>query len=91
MPWYDGPTVLDPPWTASPPRVPSPTSPLRLPLQDVYRFDARRILAGRIESGTLKIGDTLRFQPGDKTARVASFERWRGQRLSRREGIGRRY
>jgi bifunctional enzyme CysN/CysC len=77
MPWYDGPTVLDALDSFVAPR-PESDRPLRLPLQDVYRFDARRILAGRIESGTLRVGDTLRFQPGDKTARVASFENWHG-------------
>ena len=50
--------------------------PLRLPIQDVYRFDARRILAGRIESGTLRVGDELLFSPFNKTATVASIERW---------------
>ena len=50
--------------------------PLRLPVQDVYRFDARRIVAGRIESGTLRVGDELVFSPFNKTAVVASIERW---------------
>ena len=77
MPWYTGPTVIDALDGFAAPR-PDAALPLRFPLQDVYRFDDRRILAGRIESGTLKVGDTLRFQPGDKTARVASFENWHG-------------
>ena len=38
--------------------VPQPATwphlPLRLPIQDVYKFDDRRILAGRIESGRLQ-------------------------------------
>jgi len=50
--------------------------PLRFPIQDVYRMDTRRILAGRIESGTIKIGDQLLFSPHNKTARVATIERW---------------
>ena len=32
---------------------------LRFPVQDVYKFDDRRIIAGRIESGHLSKGDTL--------------------------------
>jgi len=38
--------------------------------------DNRRIFAGRIESGTIRIGDQLVFSPHNKTARVATIERW---------------
>ena len=50
--------------------------PLRLPIQDVYKFDDRRILAGRIASGRLKVGDRILFSPSNKTARVRSIEAW---------------
>ena len=50
--------------------------PLRLCVQDVYRFDDRRIIAGRIESGTLRVGDQLVFSPANKTSTVASIEAW---------------
>jgi bifunctional enzyme CysN/CysC len=50
--------------------------PLRFPIQDVYRMDKRRILTGRIESGTIRVGDQLVFSPHNKTARVATIERW---------------
>ena len=39
-------------------------------------MDKRRILAGRIESGTIRVGDQLVFSPHNKTARVATIERW---------------
>jgi bifunctional enzyme CysN/CysC len=75
MPWCKGPTLLQtldeleaPPSTAD--------QPLRFPVQDVYRMENRRILAGRIESGTLRVGDELLFSPHHKTARVATIERW---------------
>jgi bifunctional enzyme CysN/CysC len=48
--------------------------PLRFPVQDVYKFDGRRIIAGRVESGRLKVGDTLIFSPGNAEAKVASIE-----------------
>ncbi|HSP46396.1 MAG TPA: adenylyl-sulfate kinase, partial [Chthoniobacterales bacterium] len=50
--------------------------PLRFPIQDVYRVENRRVLVGRIESGTLRVGDQLLFSPHHKTARVATIERW---------------
>src|SRR5205085_7751336 len=50
--------------------------PLRFPIQDVYRFDERRILAGRVESGSIKVGDRLIFAPTNKSSTVKSIERW---------------
>ena len=47
---------------------------LRLPIQAVYKFDDRRILAGRIESGRLTAGDEVILMPSGKTARVKSIE-----------------
>src|SRR5438093_3233210 len=50
--------------------------PLRFCVQDVYRFDGRRIIAGRIETGTLSVGDQLVFSPANKSSVVAAIERW---------------
>jgi bifunctional enzyme CysN/CysC len=75
MAWYDGPTVIEALDRFSP-SASSVDHPLRLPIQDVYKFDERRILAGRIESGILRVGDTLMFSPSNKTAKVASIEAW---------------
>ncbi|MFZ3100657.1 MAG: GTP-binding protein [Desulfitobacteriaceae bacterium] len=50
--------------------------PLRFPIQDVYKFDNRRIIAGRIESGSLKAGDEILINPGNKTTRVKAIEYW---------------
>jgi bifunctional enzyme CysN/CysC len=74
-PWYQGPSVLEMLDTFEPP-VPLNDMPLRFPIQDVYRFDERRIFAGRIESGTLRVGDQLVFSPDNKTSTVASIEVW---------------
>lgn len=50
--------------------------PLRFPIQDVYKFDHRRIIAGRIESGTLKTGDEILVAPGGKVTKIKSIEYW---------------
>jgi len=75
MPWYRGATVIE---TLDRFRLPPDAVdlPLRLPVQNVYKFDDRRIVAGRIESGRLKVGDRLLFSPVNKTARIASIEGW---------------
>jgi bifunctional enzyme CysN/CysC len=75
MNWWTGPTVLnvlDQFRTAEPPTH----LPLRFSVQDVYRFDERRILAGRVESGTIKVGDRLQFCPANKVSTVKTIERW---------------
>ncbi len=75
MPWWRGATVLEALDEFKISELPK-DQPLRLPIQDVYRFDDRRILAGRVESGSLKVGDKLVFSPTDKTSTVKSIERW---------------
>src|SRR3989441_13057390 len=59
---------------------------LRFCVQDVYRFDGRRIIAGRIETGTLRVGDELIFSPANKSSVVATIERWPQVILSGVEG-----
>ena len=51
--------------------------PLRFCVQDVYRFDERRIIAGRIETGKIEgRGRIVVFSPANKTAIVATIEGW---------------
>ena len=75
MPWWQGPTVLEmlDQFEPAPPPV---GQPLRFPIQDIYRFDHRRILAGRVEAGSLKVGDRLVFSPTNKVSTVNTIERW---------------
>lgn len=75
MPWYTGPTVVATLDAFNVLDVPT-NQPLRFPIQDVYRFDERRILAGRVESGGIKVGDRLLFSPTNKTSTVKTIERW---------------
>jgi bifunctional enzyme CysN/CysC len=75
MSWWNGPTVLEILDQFNVSEQPS-TQPLRFPIQDVYRFDERRILAGRVESGTIKVGDRLVFSPNNKSSTVKTIERW---------------
>lgn len=73
--WYRGPTVLQAIESFSPAR-PAEDLALRLPVQAVYKFDDRRIIAGRIETGRLAVGDEIVFQPSGKTAAVRTIETW---------------
>lgn len=73
--WYMGPTVLESLDLFA--AVSSKLElPLRMPVQDVYKFDKRRIIAGRVEAGLLSVGDKIRFSPSSHEAVVKSIERW---------------
>jgi bifunctional enzyme CysN/CysC len=73
--WYHGPTVLEA-LDATEPTASLVDLPFRFCVQDVYRFDERRIIAGRIETGTLRAGDELIFSPANKSSKVQTIERW---------------
>lgn len=72
-PWYTGPSVLDSLAYFSL-ETALADKPLRWPIQDVYKFDARRILVGRLTAGRLKIGDRLVFSPSNKSACIQTIE-----------------
>ena len=73
MSWYSGPTVLET-LSAFMKETVRSEQPLRLPVQDVYKFDARRIITGRITAGRLKVGDHLVFSPSNKRANIRTVE-----------------
>lgn len=75
MKWHDGGSVLDA-FDLLEAQEADVDLPLRFCVQDVYRFDQRRIIAGRIETGKLKVGDKLVFSPANKSSVVASIEGW---------------
>ncbi|MEY3911118.1 MAG: hypothetical protein RLY37_586, partial [Verrucomicrobiota bacterium] len=77
MPWWKGPTVTEALDNFA--HEDDLTGlPLRLPVSDIYRFDHRRIIAGRVEAGAIRPGDELIFQPGGRRSTVRTFEDWPG-------------
>ena len=50
--------------------------PLRFIVQDIYKFDERRIIAGKVLAGQIKIGDEVLFSPSNKTSRIKTIEIW---------------
>jgi len=71
--WYKGETVLES-LDLFTQEEGLEAKPLRFPIQDVYKFDNRRIIAGRIEAGTLKVGDEILISPSNRTTKVKSIE-----------------
>ncbi|WP_454621452.1 adenylyl-sulfate kinase [Bradyrhizobium cenepequi] len=86
--WYKGPSVVEALDELEPAR-PAETLPLRLPVQAIYKFDDRRIIAGRIESGSLKAGDEIVIMPAGKIARIKTIEGWPVTPLSTPQTAGR--
>lgn len=75
MPWYKGTPIIEG-IDAIERDKGIEDKPLRLPIQDVYKFDDRRIIAGRIESGQLKVGDKITIYPEGKTTHIKSIAYW---------------
>jgi len=75
MPWYQGETILEilDGFTA---HDDVSKLPFRFPVQDVYKFDKRRIIAGRVESGSISTGDEIVFLPSGKSTRIKTVEKW---------------
>ncbi len=75
--WYEGPALLEQMEMFSKSSMKT-DKPLRFPVQDIYKFteqnDARRIVAGTIESGIIKVGDQVVFLPSGKDSTVKSIE-----------------
>ena len=75
MDWYRGPTLIQALDEMEPEDVSE--KPLRFVVQDIYNHDSEKIVAGRVESGKLRKGDYLIFQPSG----VRGKERRRGGTL----------
>jgi elongation factor 1-alpha len=74
MSWYKGPTLFEALDNFEVPRK-SSTKPLRLPVQDVYTITGvGTVPVGRVETGELKVGDTLVFMPSGSKGEVKSIE-----------------
>lgn len=75
--WYRGPSLVTA-LEALPAATPDRALPLRMPVQDVYRHGERRVLAGRIDSGRIAVGDELLFSPSGRVGKVAELLAWPG-------------
>ncbi len=74
MPWYTGPTLINAIEGFTEPEKPT-GKPLRIPLQDVYSITGvGTVPIGRVETGVLRVGDRVIFEPAGKTGEVRSIE-----------------
>ncbi|HLD49976.1 MAG TPA: GTP-binding protein, partial [bacterium] len=77
MPWHKGPTILSM-LDSFEKSSGLEDKPLRMPVQAIYKFtesgDDRRIVAGRIEAGSLAVGDKVVFLPSNKHSEIKTIE-----------------
>ena len=74
MKWFDGPTFLEALDMMKVPEKPIQL-PLRIPVQDVYSITGvGTVPVGRVETGKLKKGDKVIFNPPGKVGEVKSIE-----------------
>jgi len=72
--WYNGPTIFEALDALKPPEK-LIDKPLRIPIQDVYSISGvGTVPVGRVESGVLKVGDKVIFNPAGVTGEVKSIE-----------------
>ncbi len=74
MPWYNGPTLLEAINNFEEPEKPIDL-PLRIPIQDVYSITGiGTVPVGRVETGVLRVGDKVTFEPANVSGEVKSIE-----------------
>ena len=74
MPWYKGPTLLQALDEFSEPPKPI-DKPLRVPIQDVYTITGvGTVPVGRVETGHMKVGDSVIIMPEGLPAEIKSIE-----------------
>jgi sulfate adenylyltransferase large subunit len=77
-PWFEGPSLLEYLETVEVDRSLA-EQPFRLPVQLVLRPSHEfRGYAGQIESGSIRVGDTISAWPGGRQARVKQISSWDG-------------
>ncbi|OAQ96838.1 hypothetical protein LLEC1_03879 [Akanthomyces lecanii] len=73
--WYEGGTLLDALERSEPTTVRALKKPFRMAISEIFRSQQQgtTTLAGRIDSGTIQIGDSLAVQPSGETAYIKSI------------------
>jgi bifunctional enzyme CysN/CysC len=71
MKWYEGPTLIQ---VLDRVEVSKELKPLRFAVQDTYSVDSQRMVVGRVESGILRRGDEVIFQPSGVRGKIKSMK-----------------
>jgi len=83
--WYKGPALLE---ALDSLIIDAKTEkkPLRLPVQDIYEIDGKKIMVGKIDSGTIKRGQKVILSPSSKKAVINSIVLFEKEKTSAQAG-----
>jgi len=87
MKWYEGPTLIQ---VLDEVEVSKELKPLRFVVQDTYAVDSERVVVGRVESGILRRGDEVIFQPSGVRGEIKKMRIFGGEleRAEQGDSIG---
>jgi peptide chain release factor subunit 3 len=71
-PWYDGPTMMSY-LDSLPPVERKADAPLRIPVVDSFKDRGLTVVMGKIESGTIAVGQTIFLMPGKVSLEVTGI------------------
>ena len=76
MEWYEGPTLIE---ALDGVTQEGKEKPLRFVVQDVYEVKGEKTIAGRVESGMLRRGDEMVFEPSGAEGKIEELKVFGGE------------
>ena len=74
MEWYKGPTLIETLDNTLSPSAPPVNKPLRGSVQDIYRHEDEEIIVCKVETGILKTGKVISFNPSGEEGLLNTIE-----------------
>ncbi|MFP4641509.1 MAG: GTP-binding protein [Chloroflexota bacterium] len=71
MPWYQGPTLIQ---VLDEVQISEEVKSCRFVVQDTYSVDSQDVVVGRVESGVLRKGDKVVFQPSGQEGTIKEIK-----------------
>jgi len=84
--WWNGPTLIEALDKIPLPVRPASSGPLRIPIADVYKSGANVVVSGKVESGSLSVGQKVLVLPSNEQAPVKSLQS--GNQVVRSASVG---
>ena len=79
--WYNGPCLMEV-LDGLPVEARNPDGPLRFPILDKMRDSNKTIAMGKVEQGTLKLGDKLAISPSGLPCQVLEIENFSDEQVT---------